>query len=90
MNPRSSGGVTGDPLGALKSKSTWTDEDGVGQVKRDGCLKGLAEAGHALTPRESEGTWQHHEACVQAKQSRQDGVFVRCVRKEWDQMPLCG
>jgi len=41
-----------DPCGALKGKSTWTDEDGVGRVKWDG---GLTETGHASTSRRSCG-----------------------------------
>lgn len=39
----------------LKSESTWTDGDGVLQVKRDGGVKGLAEAGHASTSMGSRG-----------------------------------
>jgi len=82
-DPRSPRGVTGDPRGALKSKSTWTGEDNMGRVKRDRCVRGLAEAGHALKSRESEGTC--HEACVKAKQNREDNVFVRCICKELGQ-----
>jgi len=44
-----------DPCGALKGKSTWTDEDGVGRVKRDGGVRGLAETEHASTSRRSRG-----------------------------------
>jgi hypothetical protein len=52
---RSLDGVTGDPRDALKSKSTWTDEDGVGRVKRDGGVRGMAETGHVSTSRWSRG-----------------------------------
>ena len=55
-DPRSPDGVTDDPHGALKSKSTWTDEDGVRRVKRDGGIKDLAETGHASTSRRSRGS----------------------------------
>jgi len=54
-DPKSPDGVTDDPRGALKSKSTWTDEDGVGRVKRDGGIKDLAETGYASTSRRSRG-----------------------------------
>ena len=50
---RSPGKVTGDPCGALKSKSTWTDEDCVGRVKRDGGVRGLLETRHASTSKRS-------------------------------------
>jgi hypothetical protein len=52
---RSLDGVTSDPHDALKSKSTWTDEDGIGRVKRDGGVRGLAETGYASTSRWSRG-----------------------------------
>jgi hypothetical protein len=48
-------GVTGGPRDALRSKSIWTDEDGVRRVKQDGGVRGLAETGHASTPRWSRG-----------------------------------
>lgn len=31
-----------------------------------------------------EGTWRHREACVEAKQSREGGVSVRCSDKNMD------
>jgi hypothetical protein len=42
-----------NPRGALKNKSTWTDEDDIYQVKRD---EGLTEIGHTSTSRRSRGT----------------------------------
>ena len=54
-DPRSLGEVTGNPRGALKSKSTWTDEDSVRGVKRDRVVRGLAETGYVLTSRRSRG-----------------------------------
>jgi hypothetical protein len=47
--------VMSDPRDALKSKSIWTDEDGVGRLKRDGGVRGLAEIGHVSTSRWSRG-----------------------------------
>jgi hypothetical protein len=32
---------------------------------------------------EMEGTWRHHVACVEAKQSREGGVSVRVPIKYW-------
>ena len=31
-----------------------------------------------------EGTWRHREACVEAKRSREGGVYVRCSSKKLD------
>ena len=33
---------------------------------------------------EMEGTWRHHEACVEAKRSREGGVSVRELQKKMD------
>ena len=52
---RSSGGVMGDSHGALKNKSTWTDEDGIGQVKRNGGVRGLTESRDVSTSRRPHG-----------------------------------
>jgi len=81
-DPRSPRGVTGDPRGALKSKSKWTGEDNISRVKRDRCVRGLAEAGHALKSRESEGTC--HEAkswrqCVRSMHLQRVGPKCPCV-----------
>ena len=32
----------------------------------------------------TEDTWRHHEACVEAKRSREGGVSVRCFYKKMD------
>ena len=50
-DPRSPGKVTDDPCGTLKNENTWKDEDDVSHVKRDGCDRGLAEAGQESTSR---------------------------------------
>ena len=47
--------VVRDPRGALKSKSTWKDEDNVGRVKRDRDIRDLVKTGHASTSRRSHG-----------------------------------
>jgi hypothetical protein len=52
-DPRSPGGVMGDPHGARKSESTWTDEDDIDRDKWDRGIKGLAEPGHSMTSRRS-------------------------------------
>ena len=38
----------------------------------------------------AEDTWRHREACVEAKQSREGGVPVRCSYKRWTKLPLRG
>jgi hypothetical protein len=30
------------------------------------------------------GMWHHHEACVEAKQSREGGISGRCLEKNLD------
>ena len=71
--PRSPGKVIGDPCGALNNESTWKDEDDVSHVKRDGCDRGLAEAGQESTSRRTlagqaevdglDGCYRHKLTC---------------------------
>ena len=60
--PRSPGEVTDNPRGALKSKSTWTDEDNARRVKRDRVVRGLAETRYALTLRRSRGAQEEMDS----------------------------
>ena len=36
----------------------------------------------------AEGTWHHHEVCLEVKQSREGGVSVRCSDKKIDHFAL--
>jgi len=44
----------------------------------------------ARTMAESEVMWHHREACVDAKQSREDGVSVHCSYKNMDRFAMHG
>ena len=63
-------------LTSLASKPEEAGLTGLGLKTRDGLSAVMVWA---------EGTWRHHETCVEAKRSREGGVSVRCLHKKLDE-----
>ena len=79
----SSGGVDLEAHGQVCG-GRW-ESNAVGRPADGPCGTWWDPGGRKLREDEDkDGTWRHHKACVEAKQSREDAGSVRCSRKNLD------